>query len=961
MDRIKELQINKQNRIGFGRGTPNSRDGKNGDMVVRIVPQKGLFLFYKLNDIWYSAPLTKELHSNLERGMIVIPEKSSTEHGELVREEDSVFFRAHNGEHLKLYMPNDSVNFSKIVTTGDVTVGGDLTVSGGDILFDEITTSQSLTIKGGSGQGASIELWADEGAQNADKWQIESTADNKLEFYQNTASGWSSALMLANGGNVVVRDQLLIADVPAGDGSSEDMLVIDSGDNIVKKRTFAQSISDLGIDTKLPLAGGDMTGHLQITATDGSHSGSGAYVPSGTDWQNVLRLGSTSDNGINFLVNDAGTNKVSYYTNRWGSQHEWARGSENTGDGNTYQPMMRLASSDSNTYLQLYDGTTNSVNVRITSESSNDTYFNNSANNVAIGSTSAGGYKLKVTGTTHITGALTVDSTVDGRDLATDGSKLDGIEAGATADQTGPEIAAALNTDLGGNFYIGNQSDDMAIFSGAVKAVGTLFAYRQNYPQLALSDDNGTDKMYVGVSGEHAYIEFMDNEGAGAVNTLRFRGDDGTGSGDYSNADVMAINFANKRDGINTTSPGAALDVQGTGWASKGIRVKSTTTNGAVLELETTQRGFEIASRDNGFNIRDTDGDTSRFTISSGGNISFHSGAITSGEWQGTAIANSYVADLPTSKITSGTMADARIASSNVTQHQGDITGTGALNSGSITSGFGSIDIGADNLTVGDITCRKIATNLPAITSSANISTVQISQELNDTSGAGGAKYAQLELHIKETDVSQFDEGVNYIFCHNSSAAEAGGSGVTPKFQVSSAGAVTAASTVTSSNGVCSGTGALNTGSDNITTTGTVSAGTFNHFMDVKIHQWYTADANQDYIPFGGSQAESNSTADSLNDDTLFIAPYNGTLEKIVLQAAPGSLTVGGAGNTRIQLRVNGSNLTHVEQAVANETSVTFSWSANNSFSAGDRLRLSFDPTNTPKYVTATSVWKYTI
>ena len=46
-----------------------------------------------------------------------------------------------------------------------------------------------------------------------------------------------------------------------------------------------------------------------------------------------------------------------------------------------------------------------------------------------------------------------------------------------------------------------------------------------------------------------------------------------------------------------------------------------------------------------------------------------------------------------------GSVADARITSSSVTQHQGNITGTGALNSGSITSGFGSIDIGASNFT----------------------------------------------------------------------------------------------------------------------------------------------------------------------------------------------------------------------------------------------------------------------
>ena len=80
------------------------------------------------------------------------------------------------------------------------------------------------------------------------------------------------------------------------------------------------------------------------------------------------------------------------------------------------------------------------------------------------------------------------------------------------------------------------------------------------------------------------------------------------------------------------------------------------------------------------------------------------SGTLTSVTYQGDAIANAYIADLPTSKITSGTFADARIAASNVTQHQGSITGTGALNSGSITSGFTSIDIGSGALTAGATT-----------------------------------------------------------------------------------------------------------------------------------------------------------------------------------------------------------------------------------------------------------------
>ena len=45
-----------------------------------------------------------------------------------------------------------------------------------------------------------------------------------------------------------------------------------------------------------------------------------------------------------------------------------------------------------------------------------------------------------------ITGNISVTGTVDGRDIASDGSKLDGIESGATADQTASEILTAIKT-----------------------------------------------------------------------------------------------------------------------------------------------------------------------------------------------------------------------------------------------------------------------------------------------------------------------------------------------------------------------------------------------------------------------------------------------------------------------------------------------------------------------------------
>jgi len=61
-------------------------------------------------------------------------------------------------------------------------------------------------------------------------------------------------------------------------------------------------------------------------------------------------------------------------------------------------------------------------------------YHNNSAK---VATTSTG---------VSVTGNIELSGTADGRDLATDGTKLDGIEAGATADQTAAQILTAIKT-----------------------------------------------------------------------------------------------------------------------------------------------------------------------------------------------------------------------------------------------------------------------------------------------------------------------------------------------------------------------------------------------------------------------------------------------------------------------------------------------------------------------------------
>ena len=150
--------------------------------------------------------------------------------------------------------------------------------------------------------------------------------------------------------------------------------------------------------------------------------------------------------------------------------------------------------------------------------------------------------------------------------------------------------------------------------------------------------------------------------------------------------------------------------------------------------------------------------------------------------------------------------------------------------------------------------------------------------------------------------------------------------------------------------------------SHNAIVAGSLTAASFNHFMDVKLHMFVTTDANQDYLPFGPSNIEGNSTGDSTNDDTLFIPPYDGKLIKLVIHHAS---STGDAGATRINLRVNGSNKSFVQVTLSNETSATFDFTTladdQVSFSAGDRVRISVDPATKLSYTTASSVWRYTI
>ena len=58
-----------------------------------------------------------------------------------------------------------------------------------------------------------------------------------------------------------------------------------------------------------------------------------------------------------------------------------------------------------------------------------------------------------------MTGAITTNSTFDGRDIDTDGTKLDTIETNATADQTAAQIKTHLENGIDSVHYVDGSID----------------------------------------------------------------------------------------------------------------------------------------------------------------------------------------------------------------------------------------------------------------------------------------------------------------------------------------------------------------------------------------------------------------------------------------------------------------------------------------------------------------------
>ena len=241
---------------------------------------------------------------------------------------------------------------------------------------------------------------------------------------------------------VVLANRVKVATATTGTG------VITLGSAI----TGYQSFADGGV------ANGET---VRYTIEDGDNweIGTGTYTASGTTLSRTVLESNNADNEIN-LSGDA----VVFVT---AAAEDIVPSSGGTFSGDVSFGDSDKAIFGAGSDLQIYHDGNDSViadagtgHLRILA---NDFRLRNAANNEnliyadqngEVGLAYDHSTKLITTSTgIDVTGNVVVSGTVDGRDVATDGTKLDGIESGATADQTAAEIRTLVESATDSNVF----------------------------------------------------------------------------------------------------------------------------------------------------------------------------------------------------------------------------------------------------------------------------------------------------------------------------------------------------------------------------------------------------------------------------------------------------------------------------------------------------------------------------
>ena len=102
------------------------------------------------------------------------------------------------------------------------------------------------------------------------------------------------------------------------------------------------------------------------------------------------------------------------------------------------------------------------------------------------------------------------------------------------------------------------------------------------------------------------------------------------------------------------------------------------------------------------------------------------------------------------------------------------------------------------------------------------------------------------------------------------------------------------------------------------------------------------------YLPLNGTLSELSNTS-SVNEFRSYVVPYDGYLNQVIIRSeeACGSTVVGfHKSSTGTEIPNNTATSTVTIDMSADDTATKFTFGSSNTFSAGDIISISFDPTN---------------
>ena len=312
---------------------------------------------------------------------------------------------------------------------------------------------------------------------------------------------------------------------------------------------FSTTVTN-SIASKLPLAGGQMTGNITF---------SGTQTVDGRD----LSVDGAKLDGI---AAGAEVNTVDSVNAQTGAVVLDADDIDDTSTTNKFTTAADItklagieagATADQNASEVSYDNTTSGMTATDLQDAVDE--LDNRLDNSSSSGTSGPVFWSR-SGTTvspinsgddvSINGDISITGTVDGRDVSADGTKLDGIESGATADQTAAEIKTAYESNTNTNAFTDAEKTKLSgIAAGAEVNVDTNLGVTTTTTTNTITSSTGTN----------ATLNEATGSAAGLMSTAHHNKLDGIESG--ATADQTASEILTAIKTVDGTGSGLDADL----------------------------------------------------------------------------------------------------------------------------------------------------------------------------------------------------------------------------------------------------------------------------------------------------------------------------------------------------------------------------------------------------------------